>query len=552
MMLAANSLDNLRLLAQLTESYCASYRVKLVSSKTKLLPMHSPRHAHLVDYAKLANPVTIDGTTVKFVHEAEHVGVIRSTAGNMPHILQRIASHKNDLAAICSAGMARGHRGNPAASLRIHQLHATPVLFSGMATLVLSQTEKKVIDTHYKCTLQRLQRLHPNTPRAVVFFLAGCLPGEAVLHCRQLSLFAMVCHLPGDPLHSHAKFILTSAPPSARSWFQQVRDLCFQYGLPNPSLLLDNPPRKEAFKSEVKKKIVEYWTGLLRAEASPLQSLQYFKPELYSLTRAHYMWRTAASNPYECSKSTILARMASGRYRTEMLCRHWSSNKAGHCRAPSCHQIPGSLEHLLVVCSSLDTVRERLYQMWLERSVMFPALHSIIREVLNSHESLKVQFILEPLAFPNIAKLTKLYGQQFIEQLSYLTRTFAFCIHKEYEKILKLIKDNPQPHPSDLLNPPSNHIIVAVHSDVPHPSGVAADHISSHCEDHASNYNGDRASNHSADQTNHHSADHASHRSADHTSLHSMDHARHHKTDPTSHHRADLATHHSAATTVQT
>ena len=81
--------------------------------------------------------------------------------------------------------------------------------------------------------------------------------------------------------------------------------------------------------------------------------------------------------------------------------------------------------------------------MWLERSVMFPALHSIIREVLNSHESLKVQFILEPLAFPNIAKLTKLYGQQFIEQLSYLTRTFAFYIHKEYQKILKLIKDNP-------------------------------------------------------------------------------------------------------------
>ena len=100
-MLAANSLDNLRLQTQLTESYCASYRVKLVSSKTKLLPMHSPRHAHLVDYAKLANSVTIDGTTVQFVHEAEHVGVIRSTAGNMPHILQRNASHKNDLAAIC-------------------------------------------------------------------------------------------------------------------------------------------------------------------------------------------------------------------------------------------------------------------------------------------------------------------------------------------------------------------------------------------------------------------------------------------------------------------
>ena len=126
--MVANDVDCLRLLAMLIESYCASYRVKLVASKTKLLPMSHPRHAHLVDYAKLTNPVTIDGTSVKFVEEAEHVGVLRSTAGNMPNILQRIASHKNDLSAVCSAGMARGHRGNPAASLRVHQLHATPVL----------------------------------------------------------------------------------------------------------------------------------------------------------------------------------------------------------------------------------------------------------------------------------------------------------------------------------------------------------------------------------------------------------------------------------------
>ena len=52
----------------------------------------------------MVNPVTIDSETVKFVHEAEHVGVIRSTYGNIPHILQRIAGHKKDLGAINTAG----------------------------------------------------------------------------------------------------------------------------------------------------------------------------------------------------------------------------------------------------------------------------------------------------------------------------------------------------------------------------------------------------------------------------------------------------------------
>jgi hypothetical protein len=51
----------------------------------------------LVEYAKLVNTVMIDGSVVQFVHEAEHVGVLRSSCGNMTNILQRIAAHKKAL-----------------------------------------------------------------------------------------------------------------------------------------------------------------------------------------------------------------------------------------------------------------------------------------------------------------------------------------------------------------------------------------------------------------------------------------------------------------------
>ena len=73
--------------------------------------------------------------------------------------------------------------------------------------------------------------------------------------------------------------------------------------------------------------------------------------------------------------------------------------------------------------------------MWLQRSVMFPCLHSTIRGVLDSDESIKTQFILEPLAFPQIALDYENHGKRFIEQLSYLTRTFAFYMDREYKKI---------------------------------------------------------------------------------------------------------------------
>ena len=182
--LAANNVNNLKLLARLTEVYCSNFRVQLVASKTKLIPIYLPKHSFLVEYAKHVSTVTVDNTVVKFVSEAEHVGVIRSSTGNIPNILHRISCYKKALLSVSSCGISRAQRGNPAASLKVHQLYAVPVLLSGLGSLVLHEKEVKLVDSNYKNTVQNLQRLHKNTPRAVVFLLAGCLPGRAALHCK--------------------------------------------------------------------------------------------------------------------------------------------------------------------------------------------------------------------------------------------------------------------------------------------------------------------------------------------------------------------------------
>ena len=127
----------------------------------------------------------------------------------------------------------------------IIQLYATPVRLNWLGSLYLLEPELKILDCHYKTTIQNLQRFHQNTPRAVVFLFAGCLHGRALVHSRQLSLLLMLCHLPTHPLNSHALDILTSASPSAKSGFQQVRDLCSLYDLPEPLNLLDNPTNKK-------------------------------------------------------------------------------------------------------------------------------------------------------------------------------------------------------------------------------------------------------------------------------------------------------------------
>ena len=156
---------------------------------------------------------------------AEHVGIVCSVDGNLPHILNRISSHRKALHAVLPAGLARAHRGNPIAALRVEKLYGVPVLMSGTASLVLKHTEVSILNQHYKNTLQNLLKIHDRTPDPLVYFLAGSLPAAATLHLKQLSLLSMISRLPDNILNKIGRHVLTVADDRTKSWFLMVRDI---------------------------------------------------------------------------------------------------------------------------------------------------------------------------------------------------------------------------------------------------------------------------------------------------------------------------------------
>ena len=108
---------------------------------------------------------------------------------------------------------------------------------------------------------------------------------------------------------------------------------------------------KESWKSLTKSKVLDVWEQRLRGQADYLKSLKYFHPGFMSLTTPHPMWASAKS-PFEVRKAVVVARMLSGRYRSDQLARHWSkTNQSGLCQLPGCSGgEPGSLEHILLNC----------------------------------------------------------------------------------------------------------------------------------------------------------------------------------------------------------
>ena len=135
-------------------------------------------------------------------------------------------------------------------SVKVERLYAQPVLFSGLGSLVLSPKEINLIEKHYCETLRQLLRLHKNSPRCVVYFLAGSLPGIALLHLRQISLFGMISRLNNtNLLLIHVKNLFSKSSNLKGSWFRQIHDLCLLYALPTPSSLIENPIKKDIFKN---------------------------------------------------------------------------------------------------------------------------------------------------------------------------------------------------------------------------------------------------------------------------------------------------------------
>ena len=427
--LLSNDINFLSNLLQLTLDYCSTHHVTLAPEKTKLMAFAAPRHKLLVDYQKAVSPITINQVPISFTDAAEHVGVTRSVHGNLPHIQTRVTAHIKALYSLLPRGL------NPAASLRIESIYANPKLLSGVAPLTLTKPEISILHSHHKIILQNLQKLHLNTPECFVMFMGGSVGVTATIHLRQLGLFGMICRNPESILNRIASSKLLSEPDSSSSWFVQIRLICTQYNLPSPLFLLSNPPPKSAFRSLVKKKVIDFWQQQYHAEAKK-PSLKYFKPQFMSLKHPHPLWTTSRISPFEVNKSIVVARLLSGRYRSDWHTRHWSqTNKDGNCLLCPGKAIPGTIEHLLVTCEALDSKRITLFDFWKQQSAESPHLQSLISTVLDYNITEYVQFLLDPSVVPVVISgcQKKLFN---LDDVFHLTRTFCYAIHRRRLQLL--------------------------------------------------------------------------------------------------------------------
>ena len=379
-------------------------------------------------FSKFTSKLVIKDKEIKFSDTAEHVGIVRSSSGNLPHILDRVSAHRKALFAVLQAGLARRHNANQAASLKVQSTFALPVLLSGVASLTLNSAEFDVLDKHFKQTLRTLLKLPDRTPDPVIYFLAGTVPIKAHVHRRQLSIFGMISRLPDNILYKLASKILLTEPDSSKSWSVRIRVLCNQYSLPLDLLL--NPRSKNTFNKLVKSKITDYWENSLRSEAASKTSLKYFKPVFMSLTAPHPMFLSCGTNPFKTNKSICQAALISGRFKTDYLARHWmKENPDGYCLLCSHLKLHDTVEHFLVFCCSLAQARENVMKYWQSFSSEDDILRNLLAVKLGSPTQTLVQFLIDPSADSDFIQGVQ---QKVIQSddVFKLTRTWCYALQR--------------------------------------------------------------------------------------------------------------------------
>ena len=429
--LLADNINSLKSLLTHTINYCKKYHVMLAPEKTKLLAFAAPRHKTLIQFTKLTSKLEIENTEIQFSDTADHVGIVRSSSGNLPHILDRVTAHRKALYAVLPAGVARRHNANQAAAIKVHNTFALPVLLSGVASLTLNTAELLVLDKHFKETLRSIMKLPDKTPDPVIYFLAGTLPIKAHIHRKQLSIFGMISRLPNNVLHKIATNVLSTAPDNSKSWFIRIRLLCNQYSLPSPLTILLDPPTKETFNKLVKSRILDYWETSLRAEAATKSSLIYFKPAFMSLNNPHPMFLTCSSNPFETNKSICQASLLSRRFKTDYLSRHWvKENPEGYCVLCTHLRLQDTLEHFLIFCNHLSPTRLKILEYWQTYSDKDDILRSLLSVKLQSSIQTLMQFIIDPSADADVIQGVQRKVIK-IEEIYKLTRTWCYALNRK-------------------------------------------------------------------------------------------------------------------------
>ena len=155
------------------------------------------------------------------------------------------------------------------------------------------------------------------------------------------------------------------------------------------------------------------------------------------LTAPHLLWSTFGYLSTKIAMATVQARMISGGYKSESLCKHWSKNRDGFCLlSPKSVNTVEDVPHILSSCSGLSDQRRKLFSFTSSYAASVPAIMDLILTLSLPSNPSFVQFLLDCSCLPEVILATQQHRKEVLGHLFLITRLWVYTVHRERMKLL--------------------------------------------------------------------------------------------------------------------
>jgi len=207
-------------------------------------------------------------TEIEYSRRETHLRIERTSDGKASEaVTERIKVGRRTAYDLMGAGLHGMDGITPHISKTLILVYVDPAVLYGLESLCMSTIDLKELDKSQRLLLHQIQPLPDSTAIRAIYLLPGMLPHTVQVHQKILSLYNTIIHRPASIEHEVMTRQLAMKDTSSNSWTSQLRKILFQYHLPSPIQLANNPAAKSRWKITVKMAIRNYWNKALKEEA---------------------------------------------------------------------------------------------------------------------------------------------------------------------------------------------------------------------------------------------------------------------------------------------
>jgi hypothetical protein len=257
------------------------------------------------------------------------------------------------------AGLHGNNGVSPLLSAKMLTTFVMPRYMHSLETVTIKATDMASLGKYHKRVLKKIQHLPDRTADEAVFLLIGQLPIEGVLDKRRLTTFGAIIN--GDCIEKDiARRQLAVKDNKSSSWFIKVSDDLSKYGLPDAHTLLNDPPKKTTWKTNVDNAVDAYWFAKLKEGAKEKSSLKYANWDHGDHLRPHHVWSTVNLNVKDVQRAAVKVRLLTGTYTLQEKKAAYYPGTEATCLL--CKKTPETMEHFLLQCEALQATRQHYLQ----------------------------------------------------------------------------------------------------------------------------------------------------------------------------------------------